>query len=111
MPVPPPRFGQCGLSAAEVTLFLLDWMCTHKVTDACADHMWSLVKTVIPGEVDVDTWRKVKRLLTTHEARYCLRIEVCVNDCVAYWNSKNLPTPYRHEHRSICPVCVGLRGG
>ena len=39
------------------------------------------------------------------EARYVKRIEMCPNDCIAYWDSKNLPEPYRHSHRTKCPVC------
>lgn len=36
-------------------------------------------------------------------------IEVCANDCIAYYNVKHMPRPgeppYMHEHRTRCPVC------
>lgn len=35
------RSGSAQLSAAEVTLFLLDWMCTHKVLLKCVRHIVS----------------------------------------------------------------------
>ena len=31
--------GRAKLTAAEVTLFLLDWMCTHKVTDTATSRI------------------------------------------------------------------------
>ena len=47
------------LSASEVALLMLDWMCTHKCTDASAEHMWSLISMMRPGELDRQTFGEV----------------------------------------------------
>lgn len=38
----PQRTGKAQLSSAEVTLFLLDWMCTHKVNHICRHNRFSI---------------------------------------------------------------------
>jgi hypothetical protein len=57
------RVGRGRLSAAEVTLFLLDWMCSHKQTDKAARDIWSLCQLLLPGQVDIPTFTQVKKLL------------------------------------------------
>ena len=47
------RTGRSKLSPAEVTLLMLDWMCTHKVTDSAAVDLWGLVSLLLPGEVTI----------------------------------------------------------
>jgi hypothetical protein len=80
-------------------------MATKKVTDAAASTMWEIVTLMMPEGVDPPTWHQIKRALKKAEAGMVSRIHVCVNDCIAFWNSKHLPESYRHEHRTKCPVC------
>ena len=40
------RSGSAQLSAAEVTLFMMDWMCTHKVSLKCARHVYITIDTL-----------------------------------------------------------------
>ena len=39
------------MTAAEITLMLLDWMCIHKVTDSAAADVWSLVRAAVPSRL------------------------------------------------------------
>ena len=55
--------------------------------------------------MSLPTFAAVKGMLKDAEAKYVRRIDLCPNDCIAYWNSKHLPEPYLHEHRTKCPVC------
>ena len=101
--------GKGALSTLEVTVLLLDWMCTHKVTDACARDLWRLVSMLLPEGVDMVTFDTVKGILQRVQHKYVQRIEICPNDCIAFWDSRHLPTPYRHAHRTRCPVCDAQR--
>ena len=47
------RAGKAELTVAEVTLFLLDWMCAHKATDSQTKDLWSIVQMLLPGQVSV----------------------------------------------------------
>ena len=94
-------------SAAEITLLFIDWMCTNKVTDAAAQDMWSLLHLILPpvSRIMLKTWWQLKRSLKDFEPEISERVDVCVNDCIAYWNSKHMAPPYRHKHRTRCPKC------
>jgi hypothetical protein len=98
-----------ALTAAECTLFLLDWMTSHKVTDSAARDIWKVVKMLLPPNVKPKSVDQVKAILDKFEASTVERIDVCPNDCVAYWDSKHLPVAYRHYHRTKCPVCNAPR--
>lgn len=52
---------------------------------------------------------QIKNLLKNGELEHMQRIDVCPNDCIAYWDSKYLPVPYQHWHRDKCPVCDASR--
>jgi hypothetical protein len=56
-------------------------------------------------QVDLPTFTTVKKLLGRAETTYVRRYDMCPDDHVVFWDSKNLPTPYRHAHRYNCPVC------
>ena len=65
----------------------------------------------------VETWHydtifcisQIKSLLRLGEMEHVQRIDVCPNDCIAYWDSKYLPEAYRHAHRTKCPKCDASR--
>ena len=63
----------------------------------------------LPQDVDIPTWNSVKGILRKCETKYCQRIHICRNDCIAYWNAEHLPESYRHAHRNTCPVCGEAR--
>lgn len=103
------EIGKGKLTAAEVTLLLLDWIHSHKTTDKSAMDVWQLCQLLVPGGVDLPTFHTVKNVLKRAETKFVQRIDVCINECVAFWDSKHLPTPYRHAHRHRCPVCNANR--
>ena len=43
------------------------------------------------------------------QAEYVQKIDVCRNGCCAFWDSKHLPTPYKHAHRYNCLYCGSPR--
>ena len=93
------------LALCQICCLVLDWISSKKVTDHAAAMMWDIVVLMMPTEVNVPTWYQIKRALRKAEAGMVERIDVCVNDCVAFWNSTNLTEPYMHAHRTKCPVC------
>ena len=97
--------GRAGLNEAELTLVLLDLLCAHKLTDSAAEDMWNVVKMLLPPDVDAKSFRTVKKILDDHRDKTVVRIDVCPNDCVAYWDSTYLATPVRNSYRTKCPVC------
>lgn len=56
-------------------------------------------------QVTLRTFSVVKHMLKAAETKYVKRIDLCPNDCIAYWDSEYLPEPYKHAHRTLCPVC------
>lgn len=103
------RIGKGKLTAGQITLLLLEHMSTRKSTDVSTRDLWSLVNLLLPEGVDLPAFDKAKKILRSIEHKYVQRIELCANDCIAFWDSRWLPEPYRHEHRSRCPVCGGPR--
>ena len=99
------RSGRAGLSSAELTLFVLDWMSSHKCTDNAARDVYNICKMLMPAGVTPKTFDQIKYILKKYEGEVVQTIDICPNDCVAYWNSTFLPEKYRHAHRSKCPVC------
>jgi hypothetical protein len=84
-------------------------MHAHKITDSAACDMWLLVNMLLPDQVTVPLWHKVRTLLARVKGKYCQRVECCPNDCIAYWDSTYLPESYHHAHRRSCPVCGTAR--
>jgi hypothetical protein len=83
----------------------LDWISTKKVTDAAAKMIWGIVSLMMPAGVSVPSWYQIKRTLVKAEDGLVERIDVCPQDCIAYWDSAHLPEVYQHAHRTKCPVC------
>jgi hypothetical protein len=93
----------------QICCLVLDWISSKKITDAAASMMWDIVVLMMPAEVNVPTWNQIKRALRQAEAGMVERIDICPNDCIAYYNSKCLAEPYRHAHRTKCPTCDEAR--
>jgi hypothetical protein len=81
------RADPSSMSAAELTLYLLDWMCSFKVTDRSAKSAWDMAKAMLPTGASLRSFWSVKRVLSKAEDDFCERIETCPNDCVAFWCS------------------------
>lgn len=82
-------------------------MSSHKITDASAAGVWSVLLNCMPSESSLPTFNMIKQLIIEHEELCCETIEICRNDCIAYWDTKNLPPEFafKHSHRTKCPVC------
>ena len=101
-----------GMSALEVTLAMLDWMHCHKVTDVAASSVWDLLAACMGPQCTSSRFAEAKAVLLKHYDAYVLRVDICVNDCVAFYDVRNLPgkmRKYKHAHRSKCPVCSAPR--
>ena len=97
--------GESKLTPPEIILLFLDWMCKHKLTDSAAKDLWTLMSTFMPEGVDLPAFHVLKKMLSKSELKSVQRLDLCPNDCIVYWDSKHLSSPYRHAHRDRCPVC------
>lgn len=94
------------ITTLEVMIVMLDWMASYKASDVSTEDMWRRLRLFLPG-VDVSTFNHAKGLVIKHRAMTQERIEMCVNDCIAYWDCKHIPEQraYKHSHRTMCPKC------
>ena len=99
------RIGRGEVSPADITLLLLDLVSAHKLTDSAARDMWNVIRMIMPSDLEMKTFPQIKRILQDHQEKRVKRIEMCPNDCIAYWDSTHLSQRYQHAHRSKCPKC------
>ena len=71
---------------------MLDWMNSNKVSDMATSSLWDILRPMLGEEANLPRFTQVKRLLDKYTTKHVQRIELCPNDCIAYWNSKYLPT-------------------
>lgn len=76
-----------------------------QVKDSTAQDMWQRQQMFLPEDMQMPSFPWIKRLLHRGETKCFRRIDVCPNDCIAYWDSKLLPVQYKHSHRTKCPKC------
>jgi hypothetical protein len=90
----------------ELLLMYFEWMGTHKVTDACAKAVYTLLSTLLPTDANGGTWGIARKMLNAIYDQTVQTIEICPNDCVAFYDCKH-PTMqhYKHAHRTHCPTC------
>jgi hypothetical protein len=90
----------------ELMLMYFEWMGTHKVTDACAKAVYTLLHTLLPEDSNSGTWGTARKMLDAIYKQTVQTIEICPNDCIAYYDCKH-PTMqhYKHAHRTHCPTC------
>ena len=95
-----------GITTLEVVCIMLDWMTTNKIHDTGAEDIWRRLRLFLPT-VAMPTFEEARNLVKKHKAMRIQRIEICTNDCIAYWDCKNIPemSDYKHSHRSKCPEC------
>jgi hypothetical protein len=95
-----------SITTIEVVVLMLDLMTVHKLTDKSAEYAWKVLKVCMPN-VDVSTFWTAKNIVKKHFKGYVQRIDICVNDCIAFWDAKHMPqlSSYKHSHRSKCPKC------
>lgn len=105
------KLGRGGLTAEQVVVLLLDWMCATKATDECAKGIWTIIEACLPADVQWPTFRQVRASVFMAEGRFARRIDICPNDCVAYVDTLNLPPAFATEnaHRTACPECGEAR--
>lgn len=105
------EIGQGKLTGAQVTLLLLDWCSSHKVSDTAVQSVWSLIKALLPEDADMPTWYSLKARLRKYEQTAVRRVEICPNDCVAYYDTVHLEGVHarKHAHRTKCPTCNAPR--
>lgn len=96
-----------AITTLEVVAIMLDWMTTYKCSDKSSEDMWRRLRLFLPASIDTSTFNHAKGLVKKHQAMNVQRIEICVKDCIAFWDCKNIPEAknYRHSHRTQCPVC------
>ena len=97
--------GRSKLTPQEILVIFLDWMLAHKVAVKAALGAWNMLRLLVPKGQPMPSFHWVRRMCNKMQDKQVQRIDVCRNDCIAYWNSTHLSEPYRHEHRSKCPVC------
>ena len=82
-------------------------MSTNKVTDTAAASIWGLLCACLPPECKLPSFPAIKTMLDSAKGQLVRRIDICKNDCIAYYNTRHLPEANgsRHWHRTKCPVC------
>jgi hypothetical protein len=128
----PAPTGRAGLTPEQTVLMFLDWMSSNKVPDATGSTAWTLILAASPVDVGLPSFWKIKHMLQAHQNKHVKRIEVlfssyvyicvsglryihriisyiqiCKNDCIAYYDTKHLPAPFdcKKSHRTKCPKC------
>jgi len=91
---------------AEMVALFTEWMFAFKVSDACAKGVYMFLKTLLPANANIGAWPQLKRVLETVTDSTSTQIDLCPNDCIAYYDCKHPKLSfYQHAHRTFCPVC------
>ena len=94
------------MSEMEAVLFMLDLMACHKTTDELGKSVWDILRTALGGE-DLATFYAVKHHLRNFQEEHVVVVDICVNDCMAFYDCDDAPgwEPMRTGHCSVCEVC------
>jgi hypothetical protein len=79
-----------------------EWMNAHKVTDACAKSVYTLLSTLLPADANGGSWAGAQKLLKAIYDRSVVSVQLCPNDCVAFYNCKHPKVLLHHmttEHK------------
>ena len=87
------------MSELESTLLILDWMTSHKATEESVQDIHLMLQTARP-DAKVPSYHTIRGILKSYQKKSMERVEICVNDCLAYWNAPVMDgwPPYRHAH-------------
>ena len=90
---------------------MLDWMHCNKVTDESAKDMWTRLRHIMFPLISLGSFYRAKALVKQCYDKYAQRIDICVQDCVAFYDCKHAPGLQTHQHsrRTKCPVCDRAR--
>jgi hypothetical protein len=101
-----PVHGEAGApSVAETLLWIFDYMALHKTTLAEMKFVHKMLQLVLPpqGRDDI-RYEVAKAIVAAHLDNTLIRIDICPNDCIAYWDPTSpLLAKHRHGHREKCP--------
>lgn len=94
----------------EVILVVLDIATKNKQTDGVMEDAWAMLRLMLPGDENMESFNKVAVLLEAHIKGTLEIIHSCVNDCIGYFNCKSPELKhYMHAHRTFCPKCGQTR--
>ena len=94
------------ITLGELFLLYFEWMSVHKVTDACAKGVYTLMLLILPKETNAASYAISKGLLKKICEGRVKKIETCPNDHIAFIDCKSPKLAhYQHSHRRCCPVC------
>ena len=95
---------------AELVALFTEWMFAFKVKDTCAKAVYLLLKTLLPENANIGTWPRLKRLLEAVTDSTSIEIDLCPNDCIAFYDCKHPKLAFhKHAHRTYCLVCGANR--
>jgi hypothetical protein len=101
------------LTGPEAMLLLLDAQSAHKLPDASTISIAQMFTGLMTDEdrESTPTFNMVKKMMERFSEQACRRIEICRNDCIAYYDTHSLSEPYqtKHSHRTKCPECNAPR--
>lgn len=86
----------------ELVLMFFEWMHAHKVTDACAKSIYTLLSTLLPKNSNAGSWNTAKALLDSIYDRSVVAIEICPNDCIAFYDCKHPKVPTTTQPLLAC---------
>jgi hypothetical protein len=98
----------------EIIFTVFDWMTTHKATLASTRDIWEFTRSLFPtgGDADMGLFQDVQTILKRHRVETLETIPVCVNMCIAYWDTTHprlQAREYQNAHRTKCPRCTAER--
>ncbi len=98
-----------GKTLAHIVYRFLDWSTGKKITSAAAKGAWDLTGIMREEEAAaLPPYSRLESMLQKHREQTTVRVDCCVNMCIAYWNPTHpdLQTPdTMNAHRRVCPVC------
>jgi hypothetical protein len=94
------------IQLGEMLLMFFEVISVFKISDACAEAVYSLLLTILPPDSNAASWRLSKKLLKQVCTVRVKKIETCPNDHIAFIDCKSPKLAhYQHSHRTCCPIC------
>jgi hypothetical protein len=94
----------------ELMLMYFEWMGTFKPPDASAKAVYGVMNLLMPKDANGGSWYQAQKLLTAIYDNTVVAVDICPNDCIAYYDCKHPKMKhYQHAHRTWCPCCGANR--